>query len=152
MLTTYEGGTAISPFRARALLTRLRTVAPQIGGVSARFVHWVWTDDAPSPQTLDTLRRLLTYGEPYAGPAPDAPGAVLVVAPRLGTVSPWASKATDIAHSCGLDIRRVERVTEYHLVGADLSSASWAACGDLLHDRMTESVLPSRAADAGASS
>ena len=123
MLTTYEGGTAISPFRARALLSRLRAVVPQIIDVSARYVHWVLTDEAPTPETVDTVRRLLTYGEPYAGPSPDTPSTLIVVAPRLGTVSPWASKATDIAHSCGLDIRRVERVTEYHLAGADLAGA-----------------------------
>ena len=61
----------------------------------------------------ERLAALLDYGDPYQGPTD---GPVLVVTPRLGTVSPWASKATDIAHNCGLPVRRVERITEYRLV------------------------------------
>ena len=72
--------------------------------------------------------------------------ATVVVAPRLGTLSPWASKATDIAHNCGVDVRRVERVTEYHLAtDAPLTEEEWGAAADLLHDRMTEAALPTRA-------
>ena len=172
VLTTLEGGAALSAFRSAALLRRLREVAPEIADVTARYVHWVASDDALDPATLDTLTRLLEYGEPYAAPAPasgsapgpapsagSAPGpapsagsagsgTVLVVAPRLGTVSPWASKATDIVHNCGVPIRRVERVTEYALAGPALTLNEISACAALLHDRMTESVLPDRAAAA----
>src|SRR5699024_9090570 len=78
----------------------------------------------------------------------DAPDeTVIVVAPRLGIISPWASKATDIVHNCGLDVHRVERVTEYHLALDDfggLDAEQWEACAAVLHDRMTETVLPSR--------
>jgi phosphoribosylformylglycinamidine synthase len=62
-------------------------------------VHWVWSAAPLRPGERDKLAALLRYGDPYAGPAD---GALIVVAPRLGTVSPWASKATDIAHNCGL--------------------------------------------------
>lgn len=152
VLTTVEGGRALSPFRAGALLRRLRAVAPDLAGVSARFVHWVASDGPLDPSTHATLLRLLDYGEPYAASPDQAGGAgsdtVLVVAPRLGTVSPWASKATDIVHNCGVPIRRVERVTEYHLAGPALDPGRRAACAALLHDRMTESVLPERAAAA----
>ncbi len=96
------------------------------------------------------MARLLTYGEPYAGDPEDAHVTGVVVAPRLGTLSPWSSKATDIAHSCGVDVRRVERVTEYHLGSREpLTEQQWAACADALHDRMTESALPTRADAAG---
>ena len=61
----------------------------------------------------ERLAALLRYGEPYDGAGRG--GALVVVTPRLGTVSPWASKATDIAHNCGLALRRIERVTEYRL-------------------------------------
>jgi phosphoribosylformylglycinamidine synthase len=84
--------------------------------------------------------------------SPSAASALVVVGPRVGTVSPWSSKATDIAHNCGLDIRRVERVTEYHLAlnpaGEPLSPQQWAAVADLVHDRMTESVFATTAASA----
>jgi len=95
------------------------------------------------------LAALLTYGDPYAGPSD---GPVIVVSPRLGTVSPWASKATDIAHNCGLALKRVERITEYRLVlktgllgGAKaLTQQELVDVASLLHDRMTESALPGR--------
>ena len=149
VLTTVPGGNALSPFRAAALLGRLQRVAPSLTAVSARYVHWVASTQPLDDATRGTVERLLTYGPPDAGEPEGAHVAVVVVAPRLGTLSPWASKATDIAHSCGVDVRRVERVTEYHLAGPEpLPEEQWSACADLLHDRMTESALPSRAASA----
>lgn len=149
VLTTVPGGNALSGFRTAGVLARLRVAAPQVTGVTARHVHWVASDAALDDATAATVTRLLTYGEPAATPAEAGHEALVVVAPRLGTLSPWASKATDIAHSCGVDVRRVERVTEY-LIGSSepLTEAQWAACADLLHDRMTETALPTREAAA----
>ena len=147
VLTSFEGGRALSDFRAVGLLRRLRDRVPTITGVTARHVHWVASATPLDADTHTRLAQLLNYGDPYAAPAPDAGGAgdapvtVLVVAPRLGTVSPWASKATDIAHNCGFDIRRVERVTEFRLEGVALAGDDLAAAAEVLHDRMTESVL-----------
>lgn len=141
-----EGGNALSPFRSAALLNGLREIHPSMVGVHARHLHGVLIA-APLPVEQERrLAELLTYGDPYDGPTRG--GVVLIVAPRLGTVSPWASKATDIAHNCALPIRRVERVTEYRLVLAEgsggLDGERLAACAGLLHDRMTESVLAGR--------
>jgi phosphoribosylformylglycinamidine synthase len=143
-LMHFEGGNALSAFRAQGLLARLQAVNPRIAGVSARYVHWVWSDAPLDRGALDKLAALLTYGDP----APAAEGALVVAMPRLGTVSPWASKATDIAHNCGLaSIHRVERVTEYRLAvkagllgSKPLSADELLAAAALLHDRMTESV------------
>ncbi|WP_127996644.1 phosphoribosylformylglycinamidine synthase [Piscinibacter defluvii] len=151
-LIHFEGGNALSAFRAQALLPRLQAVDPRIAAVHARHGHWVWSDHPLAAAEHDRLAALLRYGDPYEGPSGPDDGALFVVAPRLGTVSPWASKATDIAHNCGLAIRRVERVTEFRLTlkggllgGAKpLPEAAWPACAALLHDRMTESVLRSR--------
>ena len=152
-ITTFEGGNALSDFRIAQLLPRLAVISPQIVGISARFVHLVATVSplAESPHT--TLAALLTYGEPYTGPSE---GPVIVVSPRLGTVSPWASKATDIAHNCGIELRRVERLTEYRLAlkspllgSAKLSAEQLGQVATVLHDRMTESAMPSRAEAAG---
>ena len=156
-LLHFEGGNALAPHQVQALLPKLQAIHPRIAAVNARFVHWVGLDEALPQGQLDKLSALLSYGDAYDGPAD---GALIVVAPRLGTVSPWASKATDIAHNCGLGIHRVERVTEYRLtlksglvdgiVGSltggvkGLSDAELAACAALLHDRMTESVLLAR--------
>ncbi|WP_341891303.1 phosphoribosylformylglycinamidine synthase [Variovorax sp. YR752] len=148
----FEGGNALSAFRAQALLPRLQAVQSRITAVHARHVHWVWSDHPLAAAEHDKLEALLRYGDPYAGPAGPGEGALLVVAPRLGTVSPWASKATDIAHNCGLAIRRVERVSEFRLTlrsgllgGAKaLTDHELQQCAALLHDRMTESVLVAR--------
>ncbi|WP_256838575.1 phosphoribosylformylglycinamidine synthase [Ornithinimicrobium faecis] len=151
-LTTFTGGSALSDFRARALLRRLQAVAPRVTGVSAHYEHWVASETPLDAQQTETLGRLLTYGDPHESPdTPDAgesaPGqATVVVTPRLGTISPWASKATDIVHNCGIDIHRVERAVGHTLTldGPEpLTEDEWVACADLLHDRMTETALPS---------
>jgi phosphoribosylformylglycinamidine synthase len=148
-LMHFEGGTALSAFRSQGLLARLVAVNPRIVGISARFVHWVWSDAALDRARQDKLAALLTYGEAVK----PSEGALVVVMPRLGTVSPWASKATDIAHNCGADIHRVERVTEFHvqtksgLFGSKpLSADELRAVALLMHDRMTESVAFEREA------
>lgn len=147
-ISIFEGGNALSDFRVQQLLPRLAAIAPSIQGLSARHVHLVASVDALSAEQQKTLGALLTYGEPAHG---SQDGVLLVVTPRMGTVSPWASKATDIAHNCGLPIKRVERITEFRvqLKGGLLSKAALSAeqtgqVADLLHDRMTESVMPTR--------
>ncbi|WP_069106658.1 phosphoribosylformylglycinamidine synthase [Acidovorax sp. RAC01] len=148
-MTTLEGGNALSSFRAQHLQPALEAIHPKITGIAARFVHLVATDVAPSADERGRLEALLTYGDPYAGPQD---GAALLVTPRLGTLSPWASKATDIARNCGIAIRRVERITEYRislkssLLGKtpELTAEQWGQVAALLHDRMTESVVADR--------
>jgi phosphoribosylformylglycinamidine synthase len=145
-ITEFEGGQALSDFRIQQLLPRLRAAHPRIEGITARYVHLVASDHAPAPAERERLAALLTYGEPYTGASV---GPLLVVTPRFGTVSPWASKATDIAHNCGLAVRRIERAVEYRLVmasgwlggTASLEPAQREAVAALLHDRMTESVV-----------
>jgi phosphoribosylformylglycinamidine synthase len=159
-LKFFEGGSALSAFRLEALLERLQAVVPRITAVAARHVHWVAFDAEPERAALDKIEGLLTYGDAYRGPRE---GELIVVMPRLGTVSPWASKATDIARNCGAGgcaagggavLHRVERVTEYRLVlkggllggSKPLASAERMAIAALLHDRMTESVAFEREA------
>jgi phosphoribosylformylglycinamidine synthase len=152
-MTTLAGGNALSSFRAQQLQPALEAIHPKISGIAARFVHLVATEAAPTPAEQERLAALLTYGDPYAGPED---GAALIVTPRLGTLSPWASKATDIARNCGIAIRRVERITEYRislksgLLGKtpELAAEQVAQIAALLHDRMTESVVADRNAAA----
>ncbi|WP_099658670.1 phosphoribosylformylglycinamidine synthase [Acidovorax sp. 56] len=152
-MTTLAGGNALSNFRAQQLQPALEAIHPKISGIAARFVHLVATDAAPTAAEQERLAALLAYGDPYAGPQE---GAALVVTPRLGTLSPWASKATDIARNCGIAIRRVERITEYRislksgLLGKtpELTAEQLGQIAALLHDRMTESVVADRSAAA----
>ncbi len=152
-IVQFEGGNALSAFRIQQLLPRLTAIHDRISGISARFVHLVAAEVAPGVADHEKLAALLTYGDPYGG---GADGALIVVSPRFGTVSPWASKATDIAHNCGLPIKRVERITEYRvtlrsgLLGKPtLSPEQLQAVAALLHDRMTESVMFDRATALG---
>ena len=145
----FEGGNALSDFRVQQLLPRLTAISEHIKGLSARYVHLAATEQPLSDTQASTLAALLTYGEPAH--LNQNKGELLVVTPRFGTVSPWASKATDIAHNCGLSIKRIERITEFHiqlkdglLSKATLSTDQWAAVADVLHDRMTESVMRTR--------
>ncbi|MFZ2294475.1 MAG: phosphoribosylformylglycinamidine synthase, partial [Polaromonas sp.] len=156
-LTTFEGEahgiSALSDFRVQQLLPRLQAIHDKIVDISARFVHLVATEEQPTEAVKTQLAALLTYGEPCAAPTSNATDALLfIVSPRFGTVSPWASKATDIAHNCGLAVKRIERITEYRLTlksgffsKTALTDAQREQVAAVLHDRMTESVVADRA-------
>ncbi|MDH4095947.1 MAG: phosphoribosylformylglycinamidine synthase, partial [Betaproteobacteria bacterium] len=133
-----RGARALSDFRLAKLLPLLQQADPAIRGLSAEYRHFVELDAAPAPEALALLERLLAYGTPAGAPQG---GEVLYLAvPRIGTISPWASKATDITRNCGLaGVRRIERGTCYYVRGGKRS----AAVAALLHDRMTEDVLAS---------
>ena len=142
----WKGANALSEFRVAGLLARLQAIDERIERVTARFVHVVGCDAALEAAEQERLAALLDYGPPGA----DGEGEDFIVIPRLGTISPWASKATDIARNCGLaKVHRIERGTRYTvglkkgLLGGRrvLDDAGRAAIAALLHDRMTESVV-----------
>jgi phosphoribosylformylglycinamidine synthase len=139
----HRGSAALSPFREARLMERLRTAVPAVQGVYAEFRHFAALDRELGEAELAILQRLLTYGPQRASREPR--GELLLVVPRIGTISPWATKATDIAHHCALHkIRRLERGIAWTLRPADgarLDPESRRAAAALLHDRMTESVL-----------
>ncbi|MCD0502232.1 phosphoribosylformylglycinamidine synthase [Bordetella petrii] len=142
------GSSVLSAFRRERLLAQLREAGLPIADIAARYEHFVCTDAELDGAQQQQLAQLLDYGSGPAGEAP-AKSLALLVIPRLGTVSPWASKATDIARNCGLAaVRRVERGVRYFLVpergllGAkSLDDAMLARAADCLHDRMTETVV-----------
>src|SRR5487761_2336072 len=131
-----DGQSALSPFRLDRLNARLEVVQH---GLRVRAAWFVYILDAPviaDPRSRAELCAILEAHD--AAPAP----ATLWVVPRLGTVSPWSSKASDILHGAGLDLGRVERGVAYHLDALPLTgSADHAEALAVLHDRMTQSVL-----------
>ncbi|MEZ4369225.1 MAG: hypothetical protein R3B07_00310 [Polyangiaceae bacterium] len=137
------GQPALSAFRTERLLAEAMSVAPGLGGVYAEFVHvaYLVTRDALNASQLETLQALLVYGPTL--PQKNPHGTKRIVVPRPGTISPWSSKATDIALICGLQgLERLERGICYSLEGS-LSEAEVAAVDALLHDRMTQVVFGS---------
>jgi len=141
-LLSLRGRNALSSFRVAKLLSSL--TGTRVAAVAAVYWHFVRTSHALTGAERATLDRLLTYGPRDA--SDDAAGELLLVLPRPGTISPWASKATDIAHNCGLAaVERIERGVAYRIStreGAPLAAGDRAAVLPLLHDRMTEAVFP----------
>jgi phosphoribosylformylglycinamidine synthase len=139
-LLKLRGASALSDFRLAKLLPQLQAVHSGIRGLSAEFWHFVELESAPHADESALIEKLLSYGTPLAG----TPGGHLfLVVPRIGTISPWSSKATDIARQCGLpQVLRMERGLACYLQGPSrLSAAERAALAMPLHDRMTETVL-----------
>jgi phosphoribosylformylglycinamidine synthase len=135
---TLRGGSALSSFRLDKLNSVVGSLAGGAAVASATFWHFAEVSRDPDEREQRILDRLLHYGPPAAIAPADARS--VVVTPRLGTISPWSSKATDIVRQCGLDlVRRVERGTVFHVTG----SGALANVLPALHDRMTETVLAS---------
>ena len=133
-----EGQSALSHFRRARLESKLQSIAPAVRVRGAWHVYFVEADPGASPD-LATLRRVLQANE---GDAPQADGAVSrFVTPRLGTLSPWASKATELLRGAGQPVKRVERGLRIDLEGWDDASPALAKA---LHDPMTQSLLASR--------
>lgn len=135
-----RGSPALSTFRINKLLTVCHNKHLPIEKIYAEYIHFV---DLSAPLTCDqqvTLNQLLTYG-PHAEQQ-DLTEQLYLVIPRIGTISPWSSKATDIAHNCGLaQIKSIERGIAYCFDGEQLSKEQLAEFISLIHDRMMESVL-----------
>ncbi len=146
-----RGSAALSPFRQERLMGRLRTALPLIESVYAEYRHFAaLTQELGAPE-LAVLERLLTYGPKLESRAPQ--GDLLLVVPRLGTISPWSTKATDIAQHCTLNkVRRLERGVAWFVRkrdGTALAPGERGQVAALIHDRMTESVLAGFDAAAG---
>jgi phosphoribosylformylglycinamidine synthase len=136
----YRGASALSNFRIERLLAALRRIEPSVCAVAVEFVHFVDTDRELAPAERAVLERPLDFD---AAQGPEAAGQALVTVPRLGTVSPWSSKATDIAHVCGLGaVRRIERGRAGRIdAGRALGPEPRAALATPLFEPMTETVL-----------
>ncbi len=134
------GGPAYSKFRKEKLLEKLQTVNPQIKDIHSEYLHIVWCEKKIAASEKDTLEKILHYG-PKAQVLDFKDNSIITI-PRPGTISPWASRATDIANHCGLyDIKRIERAVAVYIElknGALLSEDQKKVLALYLHDRMTE--------------
>ena len=135
------GGRALSDFNQSKLLKNLRRQIPAIQSVEASYQHFADVSEPLDKTDQARLEALLSYGEEQGSENPQ--GALFLVTPRPGTISPWSSKATDIVHNCGLfAVERVERATAYYIVSAsELTAEESKQVASLLHDRMMEVVV-----------
>ncbi len=135
-----RGAPALSEFRTSKLLRICEEKALPVRGVYAEYVHFAELSAPLSQPERETLEKLLTYGPTIAEHAPS--GQLFLVTPRPGTISPWSSKATDIAHNCGLStVQRLERGIAYYIEAETLDAGQQRQVAALLHDRMMEVVF-----------
>jgi len=135
-----RGGAAFSASRISRICEQARSVVPDLRQLAAEHWYFVELKTTLNPVERDRLERLL--GIPASlPPMPQLPAdALLLVTPRLGTISPWSTKATEIARQCGFaSVVRIERGTAFY---ADCQGER-TQLASKLHDRMTESVLAS---------
>ena len=134
-----RGAPALSAFRHGKLLEQLTSKVPAVTGLYAEFAHFAEVSGILSADEEQVLARLLKYGPSV--PVQEPSGRLFLTIPRFGTISPWSSKASDIARNCGLaKIQRIERGLAYYVSG-ELNAAEAQLVADLLHDRMTQLVL-----------
>jgi len=134
-----RGAPALSAFRHGKLLAQLTEKVPAVRGLYAEFAHFAEVTGVLTGEEQTVLARLLKYGPSV--PVQEPTGRLFLVVPRFGTISPWSSKATDIANNCGLaKVQRLERGIAYYVAG-ELSDAQAAEVSAMLHDRMTQLVL-----------
>ncbi|PKO46117.1 MAG: phosphoribosylformylglycinamidine synthase [Betaproteobacteria bacterium HGW-Betaproteobacteria-22] len=146
-MISLQGSVALSPFRIEKIESKLREVAPNIERIDAQFWHFAWLEGELNAQQEQILAQILTYGP--SGQAEEHTqrnkSELILVLPRVGTISPWASRATDIVKHCGLpEIQRVERGIAYYVQtknGGALTPEERRLLLPLIHDRMTESVF-----------
>ncbi|WMS93873.1 phosphoribosylformylglycinamidine synthase [Pseudoalteromonas sp. HL-AS2] len=133
-----RGAPALSEFRVNKILARCQQSQLPVTNVYAEYAHFADLTSPLSSAEQTKLEKLLTYGPTIAEHTPA--GKLVLVTPRPGTISPWASKATDIAHNCGLkQVHRVERGIAYYVEG-ELNAEQLLQVTALLHDRMTEAT------------
>ena len=142
-MLSMTGSPALSGFRHRKLFDELSNKIQKVTSLSSHYIHFIDTATELDEGEQAVLEQLLRYGPARADES--ARGSLFLVTPRPGTISPWSSKATDIAHNCGLDkIRRIERGIAYHIDHQGvLSDAEREQIHRCLHDRMTETVMHS---------
>jgi phosphoribosylformylglycinamidine synthase len=138
-----RGTSALSDFRCLRLKQQVADVLGQAVSIQAEFIYFVATRQALSVADSAILDQLLLAKTDETVPT----GTLFLVVPRPGTLSAWSSRATDIVQLCGLSaVSRVERGIAAVLTGAACDATQWQSVADLLHDRMTETVLPDMAA------
>ncbi|WP_299807359.1 phosphoribosylformylglycinamidine synthase [uncultured Shewanella sp.] len=137
-----RGAPALSAFRVQKLMQACESAALPVRQIYAEFVHLADLNESLNEKESQQLEKILTYGPAIEAHTPE--GHLHFVTPRSGTISPWSSKATDIAHNCGLNkVKRLERGIAYYVVADELTSEQVKTLNALLHDRMVEVILPS---------
>ena len=142
IISSFYGSRIYSEFRKSDLLKEVKESSFDIKGLTSSYLHVIESKKKLASKDREILSQILTYGEDIKEVL--APKNTIFIGPRIGTISPWSSRATDIIHHCGIDILRIERIKTISFItnsGKPLSKEEKAALGQLLYDRMTESIF-----------
>ena len=141
LIETLRGAPALSDFQRKKLLAQCDELMLPVSDIYAEYTHFAHLSAALSDNELNVLQKLLTYGPRIEVHQPQ--GDFLLVTPRPGTISPWSSKATDIAHNCSLDkVIRLERGITYYVKNTQaLNEKQQQQLNNLLHDKMMQVVF-----------
>jgi phosphoribosylformylglycinamidine synthase len=137
-----RGTPALSDFRIEKCMAKFVENGLPVTGLYCEYTHFVMVSEPLTEPESSILAKLLTYGPAIQEHKPE--GVFILVTPRQGTISPWSSKSTDIAHNCGLNkVQRIERGVAYYLQMKvdNLCETQLTAIKALLHDRMTEVIM-----------
>ncbi|MDY6419394.1 MAG: phosphoribosylformylglycinamidine synthase, partial [Succinivibrio dextrinosolvens] len=138
------GSPAVSTFRLEKIIQSLVKDGIRVRSINTHFVHLVDLKETLTDEESSVLKKILSYGPSKSDT--ESEGELFFVIPRIGTISPWATKATDIAHNCGLNkILRIERGIAYYIQKeqGSFDEKEKKIISALIHDRMMENVLPS---------
>ena len=139
-----RGLPALSDYKVAKLVESLAEAGVEVASLSARYVHLIDVKESLTDEEKQVLGKILTYGPADVKCADQ--GELFFVIPRVGTISPWASKATDIAHNCGLTkIHRLERGIAFYIAKKEgtFTEEERRLIAARIHDRMMQSVLSS---------
>mgnify|MGYP006077193529 FL=1 len=142
IITSFFGSRIYSEFRKSTLLNDALKSISEIKNLTSSYLHVIESKEKLSSKVQKSLSQILTYGEDIKEEV--SPKNAIFIGPRIGTISPWSSRATDIVQQCGIDILRIERIKTISFVtnsGKPLSKRDKEAIGQLLYDRMTESIF-----------
>nr|WP_189771379.1 phosphoribosylformylglycinamidine synthase [Thalassotalea marina] len=140
LIQTLRGAPALSDFRIKKLLDQCAELGLPVTDIYAEFTHFAHLSAELDANEAEVLAKLLTYGPTIEEHEPT--GALHLVTPRPGTISPWSSKSTDIAHNCGLNkVIRLERGLAYYVQSESLSDEQLKQLNSLIHDRMMDVVF-----------
>lgn len=141
-MLTLRGAPALSAFSRQKLLQNIQSRLPSVTAIHSWFYHFADVSTALTAPEHELLERLLTYGPSLQVDEPPNDASFYLVTPRPGTISPWSSKATDIARNCGLEkLKRVERGIAFHVESTQ--PLDEGLLKSFLYDRMTQTVLGS---------
>jgi phosphoribosylformylglycinamidine synthase len=136
MIHIHQGINALGAFKAKSLQVKLTQAQPGLSLLGAEYIHFTDLNADLDEDKSEQLTQLLSYEESLN--IDDAISSVIII-PRLGTISPWSSKATDIMHLCDItQINRIERAVVYHFDEKIVNHSEVLSC---VMDKMTESEL-----------